>query len=182
MTGSTTSSLASPDEPGATADPRVTLRPPRQPVARRAIGWWAVRSLALTLPALALTLVGAGVLPRAQPWWWAAAAAITAAGALMAGVAPLLRYRVHRWEVSQVAVYTRRGWVVQQWQIVPLSRIQTLETHRGPLQQWFGLSTLTVTTASAHGGVRIEGLDRARAQTLVHELTALTQNTAQDGT
>lgn len=184
MSGSTSSDSAPLNGPceGAAAHGRVTLRPPRERVNRRAIGWWAARSVGLTLPALALALLGAGVLPRAQPWWWAAASVVTAFGAVMAGLVPLLRYRVHRWEVGEVAVYARRGWVVQQWRIAPILRIQTVEAHRGPLEQWFGLSTVTVTTASAQGAVRIEGLDRARAQALVHELTAVTHDTAQDGT
>ena len=62
---------------------------------------------------------------------------------------PFWRYRVHRWEVTDDAVYTRTGWLWQEWRIAPMSRIQTVDTARGPLEQLFRLASVTVTTASA---------------------------------
>jgi membrane protein YdbS with pleckstrin-like domain len=40
-----------------------------------------------------------------------------------------------------------------------MSRIQTVDTVRGPLQQLLGLSTVTVTTASAAGPLQVKGID-----------------------
>ena len=37
------------------------------------------------------------------------------------------------------AVYTRTGWLVQERRIAPISRVQTVDTHRGPLDRLFGL-------------------------------------------
>ncbi|GFJ85387.1 PH domain-containing protein [Phytohabitans houttuyneae] len=89
---------------------------------------------------------------------------------------------MHRWEVTLDAVYARRGWFLQQWRIAPMSRIQTVDTVRGPLEQRFRLATVTVTTASAKGPVRIDGLDHERAEELVRKLTAVTQATDGDAT
>lgn len=63
-------------------------------------------------------------------------------------------------------MYTRAGWVRQQWRVAPMTRIQTVDTVRGPLQQLFGLSTVVVTTASAAGPLRIEGLDHGLAHSI----------------
>jgi hypothetical protein len=63
-----------------------------------------------------------------------------------------------------------------------VSRIQTIDTKRGPFQQMLGLSTVTVTTASAAGPVEIEGLEHEVAQRLVVELTNTTQATPGDAT
>ncbi|MCP2262254.1 hypothetical protein LX15_005988 [Streptoalloteichus tenebrarius] len=103
-------------------------------------------------------------------------------GAVGCVVIPRWRYRVHRWEATPEAVYTRTGWFVQDWRVAPLSRIQTVDTKRGPLQQMLGLATVTVTTASAAGPLEIPGLDLEVAQRLVEELTAATQATRGDAT
>src|SRR4051794_41629800 len=64
---------------------------------------------------------------------------------------PRWRFAVHRWEAAPDAVYTQSGWFDQERRIAPVSRIQTVDTERGPLEQLFGLSSVTVTTASAAG-------------------------------
>ncbi len=65
---------------------------------------------------------------------------LTAAGALVSVVvAPIWRYRVHRWQIGPQAVYTRTGWLVQERRIAPISRVQTVDTYRGPLDRLFGL-------------------------------------------
>jgi uncharacterized protein len=95
---------------------------------------------------------------------------------------PQWRYRVHRWEVSDTAVYTQAGWFTQERRIAPVARIQTVDTHRGPLEQLFGLSNVTVTTASAAGPLKIHGLQRGVAELLVEDLTVRTQAAGGDGT
>jgi membrane protein YdbS with pleckstrin-like domain len=86
-------------------------------------------------------------------------------------VAPVWRYRVHRWEVGAQAVYTRSGWLVQERRIAPISRVQTVDTHRGPLARLFGLADVTVTTASSAGAVRIVALDSEVADRIAAQLT-----------
>ena len=54
-----------------------------------------------------------------------------------------------------------------------MSRIQTVDHLEGAIARLFGLSTVTVTTASAAGALRIEGLDREVALRLVDELTLM---------
>jgi membrane protein YdbS with pleckstrin-like domain len=101
-------------------------------------------------------------------------------------VAPLWRYRVHRWEISLTpgppAVYTRSGWITQERRIAPISRVQTVDTYRGPLDRLFGLANVTVTTASSAGAVRIEALDSEVADRVVAQLTDITAIGAEDAT
>lgn len=66
--------------------------------------------------------------------------------------------------------------------IAPISRVQTVDTERGALSRLFGLSTVTVTTASAKGELRIEGLDRDVAARIVHDLTVVTAASEGDAT
>ena len=150
--------------------------------ARRARVYWAVRALAagwcrspyevvwMTEDEAHLGLHVAGLVVTAV----LAAAHVT--------VMPRWRFRVHRWESTPEAVYTQSGWFNQERRIAPVSRIQTVDSERGPLEQIFGLSNVTVTTASAAGPLKIHGLDRETAQRLVDELTEGTQAERGDAT
>lgn len=128
-------------------------------------------------------LIGMGVLLAAQVvWWWldrggnawhwAVAALWLVGGGAYVLVMPRWRFRVHRWEATSEAIYTQRGWFNQERRIAPVSRVQTVDLHRGPIAQAFRLASVTVTTASAAGPLRIEGLDVDDARRLVDVLTA----------
>jgi uncharacterized protein len=85
-------------------------------------------------------------------------------------IEPVWRYRVHRWEVTEDAVYTLEGWLSRTWRIVPVSRIQTVDTTRGPLQQLLGLASISVRTASHAGSTSIEQLSAPTAAAVAHDL------------
>lgn len=101
---------------------------------------------------------------------------------LFVGVVPLWRYRVHRWDISPQAVYTRTGWLTQERRIAPISRVQTVDTYRGPLDRLFGLANVTVTTASSAGAVRIVALDAEVADRVVAQLTDIAAIGTEDAT
>lgn len=128
-------------------------------------------------PIVVLVLLGLLITP-ARVWMFTPAAVLAATGAAVAIVSPRIRYRVHRWEVTEDAVYARSGWLWQEWRAAPLTRVQTVDLARGPLQRPFGVATVTVTTASAKGAVRIDALDAEEAELLVQRLTVATQDTA----
>ncbi|SHH09966.1 PH domain-containing protein [Streptoalloteichus hindustanus] len=167
---------------GETGDGRPRLRAPRHRVSRKAITWWTLEELMGVVMLLVPQLVAAFFWDAGRPWLVGTSIATVVLGAVACLVIPRWRYRVHRWEATGEAVYTRTGWFVQDWRVAPLSRIQTVDTQRGPVQQMLGLATVTVTTASAAGPLEIPGLDVDVAQRLVEELTAVTQATRGDAT
>jgi membrane protein YdbS with pleckstrin-like domain len=117
------------------------------------------------------------------PWLHIVIAVGTVLGATISvAVVPLWRYRVHRWEIGPQAVYTRTGWLVQERRIAPISRVQTVDTYRGPLDRLFGLANVTVTTASSAGAVHIAALDVAVADHLVAQLTDIAAIGGEDAT
>ncbi|CAN5717511.1 PH domain-containing protein [soil metagenome] len=85
-------------------------------------------------------------------------------------IRPRLRYRTHRWEVTAEAVFTLPGWLEQQWTIVPVARIQTVDINRGAMQRMFGLASVAVLTASSKGTVLIEHLDAELAGRVAPDL------------
>ncbi len=119
---------------------------------------------------LLVLAVAAGVWDGVDLSWWMALLGVLLVAGYTA-VVPQWRYLVHRWEVSETAVYTQTGWWARERRIAPMSRIQTVDYVEGAVARLFGLATVTVTTASAAGAVRIEGLDAQRARRLVDELT-----------
>jgi uncharacterized protein len=156
------------------------LRPPAHQASPRAVLWWRLRA-ALAVVVLVAPQVGALLVTGAG--WLAVTAAATAAGGLAyVLIVPPLLYRIHRWEITDEAVYTLSGWLVREWRIAPISRVQTVDTEHGPLQQLLRLGTVTVTTASARGAVKISGLDAADAAELARSLTQTTQATPGDAT
>lgn len=155
---------------------------PANPPSRRAPLVWAIGA---AIPWLALALAQAVwfVLDGSRGVLHASAAAATVLGiAFFVFVVPAWRYRVHRWEIGAQAVYTRTGWLVQERRIAPISRVQTVDTQRGPLDRLFGLATVTVTTASSAGAVRIVALDSEVADRIAAELTDIASIGEQDAT
>ena len=160
----------------------VDLVDPANPPSRKAPLVWAIGA-AIPWLMLAVAQVVWFVLDSRLAWLHVAAAAVTALGIVVfVVVVPLWRYRVHRWDISPQAVYTRSGWLVQERRIAPISRVQTVDTYRGPLDRLFGLANVTVTTASSAGAVRIVALDSDVADRVVAQLTDIAAIGAEDAT
>jgi uncharacterized protein len=160
----------------------MNLVDPANPPSRKAPLVWAIGA---GIPWLMLS-VGQVVwfaLDRRLLWAHLVAAAVTVVGIVVfVLVVPLWRYRVHRWDIGPKAVYTRSGWLVQERRIAPISRVQTVDTERGPLDRLFGLANVTVTTASSAGAVRIVALDSDVADRVVAQLTDIAALGAEDAT
>lgn len=155
---------------------------PAHPPSRKAPLVWAIGAAVPWTVAVVAQAVWF-VLDGRTPWLHALVAVATLVGAAVAVVvAPLWRYRVHRWELDPTAVYTRSGWLVQERRIAPISRVQTVDTYRGPLDRLFGLANVTVTTASSAGAVRIVALDVDVADQVVARLTDIAALGAEDAT
>jgi membrane protein YdbS with pleckstrin-like domain len=158
------------------------LRPPRNRVDPRAVRYWmAGEAISNAVIAFVLGLL-AFLIEPARQWLLLALGICLLIGIPYMIIMPIWRYRVHRWEVTDDAVYTLSGWLWQEWRIAPMSRIQTVDTARGPLEQAFRLSSVTVTTASAAGPLKIKGLDHELAAQLVERLTEVTQAHRGDAT
>jgi membrane protein YdbS with pleckstrin-like domain len=126
--------------------------------------------------------VGYAVLPE-RPWYATVGLVLLVLVTLTHALAmPSIRYRVHRWEVTPTAVFTRSGWLSREERIAPLSRVQTVDSHRGAVMRMFHLASITVTTASAAGPVRIDCLDEEVARGVVAELTEITGAAEGDAT
>lgn len=158
------------------------LREPRHRVCPRAVGYWRLSAL-ITTTVLGLPLLLAAWQIPVLPGWapWVALAAVTAL-LVWAMVMPVVRYRVHRWEVTPTAIHTRAGWIGIDQRIAPISRVQTVDSSQTGLMRLFRIRSITVTTASAAGPITIAGLDADEAARVVSELTAIVGESEGDAT
>jgi membrane protein YdbS with pleckstrin-like domain len=96
-------------------------------------------------------VVGGGALagshaPGALAWLaWAVAIGVVAVGGV---AAPLLRWRTWRYEVRDEEIDLLRGAVVVRRTLIPMTRVQHVDTERTPLSDLFELRSVTVHTAA----------------------------------
>jgi uncharacterized protein len=138
--------------PTSTPEPSRTLAP----AARKL---WRLEG-ALTA---VVALIAAGVLQAAVGGTiallgWAAA---VLAGVVAVVAVPELRWRRWRWEVREQEIDIRRGTVAVTRTLVPMLRVQHVDTKRDLLQQALGLATVVFHTAA--GANEIPALTVAEA-------------------
>ncbi|MGH3493610.1 MAG: PH domain-containing protein [Sciscionella sp.] len=172
------------DAVGTASARQQRLRTPAHRVSSKAIWMWTAKALLGWIVAIGVQLaIWLGNDDTVTNYLFGITLVISAVLAIgHVLVMPQWRYRVHRWESTEDAVYTQTGWLTVEWRVAPVSRIQTVDTKRGPVEQLFKLATVTVTTASAAGPLEIAGMDAALAVRLVDELTAITQAVPGDAT
>ena len=92
---------------------------------------------------------------------------------VLVGVVPDLRWRRWRYEIRDEEVDLQRGifWVSRT--LVPLARIQHVDTQSGPLQRRFGLATVIFYTAA--GGNQIPELSAPVAAEVRDRISELTR-------
>jgi uncharacterized protein len=108
-------------------------------------------------------LIAIGLARDALPAPWPGIALALALAALLVGtpLVPELRWRRWRWEVREHEIDLQRGILVVRRTLIPMARVQHVETERGLLGQWLGLSTVEIHTAA--GSHEIPLLDEADA-------------------
>jgi hypothetical protein len=147
---------------------------PTQRLPRDARAYWHARGAAQGLGALIVALIVRGMLRDADvDGFWAAAPLLVAAVLFVvaAVVVPPLRWRRWRYEIRDEEIDLLHGAFVQRRTLIPIRRVQHVDTEAGPLQGSFGLATVTFHTAA--GGVEIPALRRGEADTVRARVAAL---------
>ncbi|MFD9683753.1 PH domain-containing protein [Rhodococcus sp. NPDC059969] len=166
-----------------TAPQPLTMADPLWRPSTKAPRLWAITASLFWVPVIVAEIVCAVLIPGIPSWVVGTVFAVTVLfAATYILMVPAWRYRVHRWEISDTAVYTRTGWFTQERRIAPISRVQTVDTERGPIDRMLGLATVTVTTASSAGAVKISALDQEIADRAVAQLTEIAGTNVGDAT
>ncbi|WP_194843241.1 PH domain-containing protein [Paenibacillus sp. B01] len=138
--------------------------------ARRLEG--AVTSGVYAAVVLALALLSARF---GWPWWIAAGAgALALAGAALELLwLPRLLHRSWGYLVREHEIELAHGFIVRKRTLVPVARIQHIDTKQGPIQKRCGIATLTMATAA--GSHAIPGLPEEQAEAMRSRLAELTR-------
>lgn len=84
-------------------------------------------------------------------------------------ILPPLRWKKWRYSIDQNEIGLLRGILVETETLIPLSRVQHVDTRQGPLLRWFGLSSVTISTAATTH--EIPGLDEVIADRVRREIS-----------
>jgi membrane protein YdbS with pleckstrin-like domain len=142
--------------------------PEFQALDARVIGLWRLTSsigfgVLLAIALIAGLFIGLGLLenPALTLGIWTALAALC--GWVVWGYPPRA-YRAWSYRIDEQVLETRSGVWFRVVKLLPLSRLQHVDLHRGPLERSRGLASLTLHTAGTHEAtIVIPGLDADEA-------------------
>jgi len=137
------------------------------------VAWRISAAFSLLAPLVFISVMFAFVAPRI------AGIVLIAAAPVMFLVfvwwLPKARWLRWRWRLGPEALHLSFGVLIRRSEHVPYFRIQHIELINGPIERWLGLTTLTVTTASASGAAVLPGVAQADAPALRTALLHLAQ-------
>jgi membrane protein YdbS with pleckstrin-like domain len=124
---------------------------PSQQIARKALSVWRING-ALNSLFFLLASIGSVVLVILMdvPVWIAfivisLSILITY---ILIQVVPKIRYRIWRYEVSEFEIELKYGLFIIRRVLIPMVRVQHVDTKQGPLLRHYDLSTVTISTAA----------------------------------
>jgi uncharacterized protein len=136
------------------------LPEPDRSLPRRAISYWRVRLALQLLAVLGAALALAPALPGVVAWL-APALVVAAAVAAIAFIPPL-RHRRWRYAVRDEEIDLHHGTFVVRRTLVPMRRVQHVDTQAGPLLGSFSLAAVAFHTAA--GATTIPALESSTAE------------------
>lgn len=130
------------------------LRPdPTQQIDPRAVELWRIHGLVgpvlwggLGMLSLMIFVITQGLSPL---WMLAAAPVLLLYAIVNVFVAPGIRWRIWRYDLDDKELYLKRGLIIVRRTLIPLVRVQHVDTTQGPLSKYFGLSSVRVSTAAS---------------------------------
>jgi membrane protein YdbS with pleckstrin-like domain len=128
---------------------------------------WRAQGVLAAVGALIPTMILRSQLPGGSLWLLLPAAVLLIAAAAV----PELRWRRWRYEVRDEEIDLRHGTVTITRTLVPMLRVQHVDTTRGLLDQALGLATVVIHTAA--GQTTIPALDEPDAEQLRDRIAAL---------
>ncbi len=87
---------------------------------------------------------------------------------LNAAVSPYFRFHRYRYNINEEFIDIREGYIFVERNIVPLERLQKMQTLRGPIDRIFKVAKVVVTTSG--GDVTIRFLDEEKADRIAEGL------------
>jgi membrane protein YdbS with pleckstrin-like domain len=133
----------------------------------------AITATVLMLIASISMLSVIAAVPPAWPWLLAGWLILLAFCAWLVFWYPARAYRAWSYRIDERVLETHHGIWFRVIQLLPLSRLQHVDLHRGPLERSLGLATLILHTAGTHHAMlTVPGLAAEEAVRLRDHLVA----------
>jgi membrane protein YdbS with pleckstrin-like domain len=148
---------------------------PKQRLDPRAKLLWRITGVLQAVPVLVGGAFGSYVLYASAALYLAVLPTLgaLALAVLLVRVLPDLLWRRWRYEIRPLEIDLQRGFVRVTRTLVPMARVQHVDTQRGPLQRRLGLSTVVFYTAA--GPNEIPQLAQQRAAEVRDRIAELTR-------
>ena len=150
----------------------------------RALKFWRVQSFIAVVAGVLPATISVGLLlgqGLPVPLVVAFVGGVSALALWLAMWLPKLAYDRFGYSIREHDFYVERGVLLKRRTSIPLSRIQHVDTHQGPLEQLMKLSQLHVFTASGMSSDGcLPGLSRQMADDLRDQLAKLGNDAAQE--
>lgn len=124
------------------------------------------------LGSLAVPLLGfAALAVFASPWFWIGAGIVAAIAVWLLWLIPR-QVRAIGYAEADDDLLVKRGVAFKKLSVIPYGRMQYVDVNQGPIDRHFGISQVTLYTASPTTDAALHGLPEAEAHRLRDRLTA----------
>ncbi|MGC4191735.1 MAG: PH domain-containing protein [Thermomicrobiales bacterium] len=151
------------------------IPPPEKRLDPKAKRLWIINNLIGVVVFVAVACGGVILLHRwrdlAMLWTVGIPVAIALVGCAIAWGDAVVRYRIWRYEIRTDEVDLQHGLITRRRQLVPMARIQHVDTRQGPVERYYGLATVLFFTAA--GGMEIPALSVEHAAEVRNQIAAL---------
>lgn len=96
----------------------------------------------------------------------------------IAGILPKLRWKRWKYEVSDQGIDMMRGIIIKKRTVIPINRVQHVDTRQGPVYRKFELASVAISTAATTH--EIPALDNTTADELRNTISTLVRKVKSD--
>ncbi len=155
---------------------------PAERIDRRALKAWFYSGLLWGLFVLMIPLIYLILVEMIFDWpafyGWLALGVVVLYTLWEAVIVPRLKLRFWRYEIREEEIDIQHGIFIIRRTLVPMIRVQHVDTEHGPVMRFFGLATLRISTAATEH--RIPALSQDKAAKLRGEISHLARVSDED--
>ncbi len=158
------------------------MRPiPSQKISKSALKVWRMTGALESMVYLAIPVAYHFMYNFFQwPVWifWLLIVVVAVIAVIKSFVIPTIRWRRWRYDVYDTEVDLQFGLIIVRRVLIPMIRVQHVDTRQGPLLRKYGLATVTITTAATVH--QIPALSEERAANLRDRISKLATEADED--
>ena len=113
---------------------------------------WRITGILVSFIFLLVAAAAGAILTLTMEWpWWLALLPVVIVlllAVILIFIVPAVRHRRWRYEVSEEEIDLQHGVFIIRRTLIPMVRVQHVDTKQGPLLRCYGLATVSISTAA----------------------------------